>query len=289
MTPRKPYPSDLSDARWALVEPVLTAWRAARRSQGIPGGRPPEHELRDLLDAIVHVDRTGIPWRHLPNDYPPWESVYHYFAAWRDEAVFEQLGGLLRRLVRHDAGRDEEPTAGILDEQSVKTSTNVPAADQGIDAAKKIVGRKRSIATDTMGLLLMVLVTSAGVPDSVAGTRLIDTIAERHPNLRKIWVDGGHRQHLVEHAATLGIDLDIVQRKPGTRGFTVLPRRWVIERTLGWIMNFRRLTRDYETLASSSTAMIHLAMVDLMTRRLNRANTQPGDNRQHRVETTLRG
>jgi transposase len=280
MTPRKPYPCDLSDARWALVEPVLTAWRAARRSKGIPGGRPPEHELRDLLDAIMYVDRTGIPWRYLPHEYPPWESVYHYFAAWRDEGVFEQLGGLLRRLVREQAGRDAEPSAGVLDAQSVKTSTNVPAAEQGVDAAKKIVGRKRSIATDTLGLLLAVLVTAASVQDSVAGTRLIDTLAERHPAIRKIWVDGGYRQHLVEHAAALGIDLEIVQRKPGTREFTPLPRRWVVERTLGWIMNFRRLTRDYETLAGSSAAMIHLAMIDLMSRRLTHENTptwrQPG-------------
>ncbi|MBC9719708.1 IS5 family transposase [Streptomyces sp. TRM66268-LWL] len=273
MTTRKPYPSDLSDARWALIEPVLTAWRAQRREHSIPGGRRSKYPLRELLNAILYVDRTGIPWRFLPHEFPPWETTYHYFAAWRDEGIFEQLGGLLRRLARKEAGRDQEPSAAVIDAQSVKTSSNVPAAGQGADNAKKIVGRKRNVITDTTGLLLLVLVTAASVQDSVAGQRLIDTLAARFPTIRKIWADGGYRHYLVEHAARLGIDLEIVQRTPGTRGFTPLPRRWVVERSLGWFMIFRRLTRDYETLPASSTAMIHLAAIDLMTRRLTGETT----------------
>jgi transposase len=273
MAERRPYPSDLSDARWALVEPVLTAWRAKRREKAMAHGRPAEHALRDLLDGILYVDRTGIPWRYLPHDYPPWESVYHYFAYWRDEGIFEELNGLLRRLVRKQAGRSEEPSAGIIDAQSVKTAHTVPTAEQGTDAAKKIVGRKRSILTDTLGLLLLVLVTAASVQDSVAGTQLLDQAAEGHPGLRKIWVDGGYRQYAVEHAAALGIDLEIVLRKPGTRGFSVVPRRWPVERTLGWFMLHRRLVRDYEALAASSAAMIQLAMIDTMARRLTGEST----------------
>ncbi|MEU1290749.1 transposase, partial [Kitasatospora sp. NPDC005856] len=118
MTDRRPYPSDLSDARWALVEPTLTAWRQERTARALAFGRPPEHELRDLLDAILYVDRTGIPWRYLPHDYPPWETVYTYFARWQKEGVFEQLNGLLRRLVRTREGRNPEPSACIIDSQS---------------------------------------------------------------------------------------------------------------------------------------------------------------------------
>lgn len=161
----------------------------------------------------------------------------------------------------------------MIDAQSVKTSTSVPAKNQGIDAGKKIVGRKRSIVTDTLGLLLAVLVTAAGIQDSTAGRTLLDQAAADHPGLRKVWVDGGYRQHLVEHAAALGIDMEITARKPGTRGFTPIPKRWAVERTYGWLMLHRRLARDYETHPHRSEAMIHLAMTDLMTRRLTGENT----------------
>ncbi|MFD6888103.1 IS5 family transposase [Streptomyces sp. NPDC059957] len=268
MPERRRYPSDLSDARWELVEPVLTAWRSERRGRGLDIGRPPDHDLRSLVDAVLYVNRTGIPWRYLPHDYPHWNTVYAYFARWQEEGVFDQLNSLLRRQVRRQEGREEEPTACVIDSQSIKTSTNVPAREQGIDAGKKIVGRKRSIVIDTVGLLLQVLVTAASVQDSIAGQTLIERVAADHPTVRKTWVDGGYRQHLVEHAATLGIDMHIVRRDPTTRGFTVLPRRWTVERTLGWLMNHRRLARDYEAHPHRSEAMIHLAMINIMTRRL---------------------
>ncbi len=155
----------------------------------------------------------------------------------------------------------------------MNTSTSVPAGSQGTDAGKKIVGRKRSIATDTLGLLLAVLVTAASVQDSVAGTRLLDQVAAAHPTIRKVRVGEGHRKHFVEHAATLGIDLEIVQLVPGTRGFTPLPKRWTVERTYRWLMLHRRPARDYESLPTRSEAMIHLAMTDLMARRLTCENT----------------
>ncbi|MEV8311111.1 IS5 family transposase [Streptomyces flavidovirens] len=254
MTARRLYPSDLSDARWELIEPVLAAWRFERRSRALDFGRPPEHDLRDIMDAILYVDRTGVQWRYLPHDFPHWNTVYGYFTKWQQE------------------GRDAEPSACVIDAQSVKTSTSVHSSSQCIDAGKKIVGRKRSIVTDTIGLLIAVLVTAASMQDSVAGTRLLNQVAAEHPGIRKVWVDGGYRQHLVEHAATLGIDMEITARKPGTRGFTAIPKRWAVERTYGWLMLHRRLARDYETLPAHSEAMIHVAMTDLMARRLTGEN-----------------
>ncbi|MEV0115313.1 IS5 family transposase [Streptomyces sp. NPDC050844] len=270
---RRAYPSDLSDARWELIEPVLSAWRAERRNRALEFGRPPEHELREIMNAILYVDRTGVQWRYLPHDFPPWETVYGYFAKWQKDGVFAQLTGLLRELVRQQEGRAAGPSAYVIDAQSVKTSTSVPASSQGIDAGKKIVGRKRSIVTDTLGLLQAVLVTAASVQDSVASTHLLDQVAATHPGLRKVWVDGGYRKHLVEQATALVINMEIVERAPGTRGFTPIPKRWAVEQTYGWLMLHRRLARDYETLPARSEAMINLAMTDLMARRLTGENT----------------
>ncbi|WP_330300695.1 IS5 family transposase [Streptomyces sp. NBC_00503] len=254
MTERRAYPSDLSDARWELIEPVLSAWRFERRGRALDFGRPPRHDLREIMNAILYVDRTGCQWAYLPHDFPPHQSVYGYFARWQKDGVFAQLNGLLRELVCQQEGKSPEPTACVIDAQSVKTSTSVPANSQGIDAGKKIVGRKRSIITDTLGLLLAVLVTAAGVQDSAAGQTLLNQVAADHPGLRKVWVDGGYRQ-------------------PGTRGFTPIPKRWAVERTYGWLMLHRRLARDYETHPHRSEAIIHLAMTDLMARRLTGENT----------------
>lgn len=273
MPPRRPYPSDLSDARWALVEPTLAAWRESERRAGLGIGRPPRHDLRSLLDAILYVDRTGIPWRYLPHEYPPWETVYSYFARWQQDGVFEQLSGLLRRLARTAEGRDPEPTACVIDSQSVKTASTVPAATQGTDAAKKIVGRKRSIITDTLGLLLVALVTAASVQDGPAGLQLLTKAAAAHPTISKAWADSAYRNAVIEHGATLGIDVEVVRRDPATRGFAALPRRWTVERTFGWLMLHRRLARDYEALPARSEAMLHLAMIDLMARRVTGEST----------------
>jgi transposase len=267
MTTHRPYPSDLSDARWTLVEPVLAAWRAARQEKALVITHAPEVELRAVMDAILYVDRTGIPWRYLPHDYPNWNTVYHYFTWWCDDGIFEELSGLLRRLVRTHEGRSAEPSACVIDAQSVKTATSVPTATQGTDANKKIVGRKRHIATDTLGLLLAVLVTAASVQDSTAGKKLLTSVAATHPTITKSWVDGGYNTTVTEHGARLGIDVEVVHRAPGTRGFTVIPRRWVVERSLGWLMTHRRLARDYETLPHHSEAMIQIAMIDNLARR----------------------
>ncbi|MFF0106361.1 IS5 family transposase [Streptomyces hirsutus] len=273
MTRQRPYPSDLSDARWELIGPTLTAWRAERGGKGLDVGRPPEHDLRRIMDAILYVDRTGIPWRYLPHDFAPWETVYDYFAAWQKDGVFAQLNGLLRRLARQDEGRDAEPRACVLDAQSIKTSANVHAADQGIDAGKKIAGRKRHLGVDALGLLLAVWVTAASVSDNAGGIHLLSQIAATSPHVTKAWADTGYRAKVIDHGARLGIDAEVVQREPGVKGFKVIPPRWVVERTFGWLMHHRRLARDYETHPHRSAAMIHVAMIDLISRRLTREST----------------
>ncbi|GHE69348.1 DDE transposase [Streptomyces longispororuber] len=268
MTPHDRYPSDLSDERWELIEPVLTAWRARCRREALDIGRPPEHDLRALMNAVLYVDRTGIPWRYLPLDFPPWATVYGYFTRWQTDGVFEELTGLLRRLVREREGRNGEPSACVLDSQTIKTSANMHLAGQGTDAGKRIMGRKRHLGCDTLGLLLTVLVTAASVSDTAAGVRLLSRIAAAHPRVRKAWVDAGYRTTAIDHGACLGIDVHPVQRPPWARGFTIIPRRWTIERSIGWLMHHRRLARDYERHPHRSEAMIHLAMIDLMARRL---------------------
>ncbi|ATL32258.1 Mobile element protein [Streptomyces formicae] len=246
---------------------MLSAWRNERRGRGLDIGRPPEHDLRSLMNAVLYVDRTGIPWRYLPHDFPPWPTSYHYFACWQEDGVFNQLTGLLRGLVRQAEGHDPEPSA-VLDSQSIKTSANVHRADQGTDAGKRIIGRKRHLGCDTLGLLLTVLVTAASVSDTAASRALLSRIAAAHPRMRKAWVDAGYRTTAIDHGARLGIDVHPVQRPPGAKGFTIIPRRWTIERSIGWLMHHRRLARDYERHPHRSEAMIHLAMIDLMARRL---------------------
>ncbi|OKK18950.1 transposase [Streptomyces sp. CB02488] len=212
---------------------MVPAWRAERRGKGLDIGRPPEHDLRRIMDAVLYVDRTGIPWRYLPHDFAQWETVYGYFAAWQKDGVFDQLNGLLRRLVREAAGRDVEPSACVLGAQSIKTSTNVPATGQGIDAGKKIEGRKRHIGVDTLGLLLAVWVTAASVSDNAGGIHLLSRIAKAHPRITKAWADSDYRTKAVDHGATLGIAVEATRRDPGQKGFKVIPRRWVVERTFG--------------------------------------------------------
>jgi transposase len=272
MTDRRAYPCDLSDARWALIEPRLTAWRQARTDAG-GGGRKAEHDLREIVNAILYVNRTGIPWRYLPHDLPPWATVYGYYTAWTNEGIFAELNYQLTGLVRDKTGRQPAPSASIMDTQSVKTSTNVPTATQGTDAGKKIVGRKRGIVTDTLGLLLAVIVTAASISDNMIGMDLLNRATTVHPTLAKAWVDAGFKSRVIEHGARLGVDVEIVTKDPQVKGFSVVKRRWVIERTLGWLMQRRRLVRDYEVRPDNSASMITIAMIDNLTKRLTDETT----------------
>jgi transposase len=272
MPQNRPYPSDVSDARWALIGPTLEQWRQERHTRRATEVKDPV-DLRSLWNAILYVNRTGIAWKYLPHDFPPPGTVYYYYAAWRDEGVFKQLNTDLTALARRQAGRNAEPTAAIIDTQSIKTSTDVPTKAQGIDANKKIVGRKRAIVTDTLGLLLAVIVFAASITDNNAGIAAINQAKADHPTIVKTWVDTGFKNKFVEHAATLGIDAEVVHRNEQVRGFSVLPRRWVVERTIGWLMFHRRLARDYETLDESSEAMIHIAMIDNVSKRITDEST----------------
>lgn len=192
---RRPYRSDVSDARWSLIEPVFTAWR--RRRTG-PGTAARVHDLREIVNAILYVNRTGIPWEYLPHDFPPFKTVYDYYAKWEADGTTLQVHDLLRDKTRQAHGREPQPTAAVIDAQSVKTSTNVAETSQGIDAGKKIKGRKRHVITDTLGLVLAVLVTAANVHDSVGGKLLLDDLAAAHPHVSKVWADGGYQSSIFQ-------------------------------------------------------------------------------------------
>jgi transposase len=283
MTPRRAYRSDLSDARWALIEPILASWRAARAEAGL-GLSEPIHDLREIVNAILYVNRTGIAWEYLPHDFPPCKTVYDYYAKWEADGTTEAIHEALRRRVRTAAGRGEEPTAAIMDAQSIRTSANVPESSQGIDAGKKIKGRKRHIATDTLGLLLVLLVTAASVQDTTGGRDVVGALAAHHLAVVKAWADSGYKRSVIELGAAHGIDVEVVSKDPGQKGFAPLPRRWAVERTFGWWMLHRRLVRDYETLPERSRTMIHWAMIDNMSRRLTGEATQTWHDDPHQTD-----
>ncbi len=258
------YPSDLTDAQWALVEPLL--------SSAGTGGRPESHPRREVVNAILYLVRTGCSWRQLPKDFPPWATAYWHFARWRDDGSLDRVHDALRDAVRRVEGRDEQPTAAIIDAQSVKGADTVSAATRGYDAGKKVNGRKRHVVVDTIGLLLLVMVSTASIQDRDGARPVLEAMAVMHPTVRLVWADGGYAGKLIEWAKTVArIVLEIVKKADGQHGFEVLPRRWVVERTLSWITRCRRLDRDYERLPASSEAMIKWAMIGLMTRRLSPA------------------
>src|SRR5215471_17248666 len=213
---RRPYRTDLSDARWALIEPMLSAWRARRAGLGIA---KIQHDLREIVNAILYVNRTGIAWEYLPHDFPPFKTVHGYFALWEKEGITEAIHDALRGKVRAAAGRSPEPSAAILDAQTVKTSANVPEHSQGIDAGKKIKGRKRHIATDVLGLLFVVLVTAASVQDTTGGRVVVAQVARQYPTVAVAWVDSGYKQSVIDTGAQHGIDVQVVTKDPQQRGF----------------------------------------------------------------------
>jgi transposase len=257
----------MTDAQWAIIQPLLpppgnTAGR---------GGRPEKHPRRIVLDAIFYLARGGIAWRQMPNDFPPAMTVYDIFRRWAKAGVWQRVHDALRDLVRVHAGRDPLPTAAIVDSQTVRGADTVPSAGAGYDAGKKTKGRKRHIATDTLGLLLAVVVTGAHIQDRDGAHRLLAALRARFSTVSHIWVDGGYAGRLVTWAhKILSFTLEVVKRTDKTAGFLVLPRRWVVERTFGWITKHRRCVRDYETLPEHHEAMIYIAMIMTMSRRLAR-------------------
>jgi transposase len=214
----KRYPSDLTDAQWALIEPVVP--------EPGSGGRPAVHPRRRIVDAILYVNRTGCAWRQLPHDFPPWATVFWYFKQWRQEGVVDRLHDALRDRVRDAEGRDPMVSAGCVDAQSVKGADTVGAAVRGFDAGKKVNGRKRHIVVDTMGLLLLVVITSAGVQDRDGARTLLEKVKMAMPSLALLWADGGYAGKLVEWAERIShITVEIVRKPLGIKTFHVLPRR----------------------------------------------------------------
>jgi transposase len=237
------YPSDATDAEWELLRPEVQAVMAELRRG--PGGRPMEHDLRAVLDGIRYVNRYGIEWRALPVDFPPWQAVYAFFERWNARGLPQGLVDRLRGRLRVACGRADLPTAGSIDSQSVKAADTVGATSRGFDSGKRINGRKRHLAVDTLGLVLTVIVTAASVQDRDGACRLLALLRERFSTITLVWADGGYSGRLVRWAHTvLAITLTIVKRSDDTTRFVVLPRRWVVERTFGWLMRYRRLVRD---------------------------------------------
>jgi putative transposase len=256
------YPSDLTDSQWDIIHEMIPLAKS--------GGRPRSLDVRMVVNAILYVVVGGIQWRMLPREYPKWQSVYGYFRDWKRDGVWQRIHETLRARVRRRAGRHKHPTAGCMDSQSVKT-TSVPGI-RGFDSGKRVNGRKRHILVDTLGLLMAVTVTPASVQDPAGARLLLARLTGASKKLRLVWVDGGYRGKLLDWVAERHpFRLRVVLRPKEQKGFAVLPRRWVVERTFAWLSNHRRLSKDYEAQTSTSEAMIYIAMIRVMVRRLARS------------------
>jgi len=258
---RKPYPTDLTPEQIKIVSPLLP--------EPCDTGRPRTWSSIEILNAILYVVRGGVAWRLLPHDFPPWATVYGCFRYWKMIGVWQEVHDKILEKVRERDGRNAEPSAAVMDSQSVKMPDK--GQERGYDAGKNVTGRKRHILVDTMGLLLAVVVNAASVQDRDGAKLLLNRAGGRLKSLQIIWADGNYAGALVGWVRdTFACALEIVKRPPAAKGFVLLPRRWVVERTFAWLGRYRRLSKDYEERTDTSEAMIHIAMTNLMLRRLAR-------------------
>lgn len=252
------YPTNLTDKQWQVIKNTVETRERKRK-----------HSLREMINAMMYITKTGCQWRMLPKEFGPWQTAYFYFRKWKMEGIFEELMHHLRELVRKAFGKSISPSVGLIDSRSVRTSHHIDSSEYGIDGGKKVKGRKEHIIVDTLGLPMAAKVHAANIHDSIGAIEPIKQLRYLFPKLKKIIADGGYRGKLADTVKDFGWELSVVLRPDeSSKKFQVLPLRWIVERTFSWIENYRRMTTDYEYKTESAEAMLQITFCQIMLKKL---------------------